>query len=103
MLLWCTGDVQLPGDGFDWDEANCNHVREAGVEPEEAEEALLDPQRVSRDVYTLHGEHRRGAIGATENGRLLFVVFTTRRGGVRIITARGATPTEKRRYRRRGK
>src|SRR5579884_54515 len=103
VLLWCTGDVPLLGDEFDWDEANCNHVREAGVEPEEAEEALLDPQWISRDVYNLHGEHRRGAIGATENGRLLFVVFTMRRGRVRVITARGATLAEKRRYRRRGK
>jgi len=51
VLLWCTGDVPLLGDEFDWDEANCNHVREAGVEPEEAEEALLDPNE-SRETST---------------------------------------------------
>jgi uncharacterized DUF497 family protein len=33
----------------------------------------------------------------------LFVVFTRRRGRVRAITARDATPEEKRRYRKRGK
>ena len=73
------------------------------MEPEEAEEALLDPQRISRDVYNLAGEHRRGAVGTSEGGRILFVVFTIRRGRVRIITARDATLVEKRRYRRRGK
>lgn len=73
------------------------------MEPEEAEEALLDPQRISRDVYNLAGEHRRGAVGTSEGGRILFVVFTMRRGRVRIITARDATLAEKRRYRRRGK
>jgi len=36
------------------------------VEPEEAEEALLDPQRISRDVYNIAGEHRRGAVGTSE-------------------------------------
>jgi uncharacterized DUF497 family protein len=104
VLLWCTEDDRLADDSnFDWDGANCNHVREAGVEPEEAEETLLDPRRIPRDVYNLAGEQRRGAVGATEGGRVLFVVFTSRRGRVRIITARDATPVEKRRYRQRGK
>ena len=73
------------------------------MEPEEAEEALLDPQRISRDVYNIAGEHRRGAVGRSVAGRILFVVFTIRRARVRIITARDATLVEKRRYRRRGK
>ncbi len=73
------------------------------MEPEEAEEALLDPQRISRDVHNIAGEHRRGAVGTSEAGRILFVVFTIRRGRVRIITARDATLVEKRRYRRRGR
>ena len=73
------------------------------MEPEEAEEALLDPRRISRDVYNIAGERRRGAVGTSEAGRILFVVFTSRRGRVRIITARDATLVEKRRYRRQGK
>jgi uncharacterized DUF497 family protein len=77
----------LEDDAFDWDVINRNHVRKAGVEPEEVEEALVDPQRVPRDVYNLAGEQRRGAIGAAESGRILLVVFTTRRGRVRVITA----------------
>jgi uncharacterized DUF497 family protein len=93
----------LDDDAFNWDDINRSHVRKAGVEPEEAEEALVDPQRVPRDVYNLAGEQRRGAIGAAESGRILLVIFATRRGRVRVITARDATTVEKRRYRRRGK
>jgi hypothetical protein len=43
------------------------------------------------------------ALGAREEGRVLFLIFTRRRGRVRAITARDATPEEKRRYRKRGK
>jgi hypothetical protein len=32
---------------FDWDEDNVSHVRGNGIEPHEAEEAVLDPGRVS--------------------------------------------------------
>lgn len=55
VLPWCTDGNVLPLDAeqFEWDDANRAHVREAGIEPEEAEEALLDPQRVTHDVYNL--------------------------------------------------
>jgi uncharacterized DUF497 family protein len=80
----------LDDDAFDWDDTNRNHVLDGGVEPEEAQEALLDPLRVSRDVYNAAGERRRGAIGAAENGRILLVVFSMRRPRARVITARDA-------------
>ena len=88
---------------FDWDDANCGRVREAGIDPTEAPEAVRDPARISRDVYNPAGELRSGAIGAAESGRVLFVVFTWRRGRTRVITARDVTTAEKRRYRRRGR
>ena len=44
------------------------------------------------------GERRWAVLGATEAGRILFVVFTQRSRLVRVITARDA---RKRRYRRR--
>jgi uncharacterized DUF497 family protein len=88
---------------FDWDGANCGHVGEAGVEPRESQEAVLDPQRIPRAVYNVGRELRRGIIGGAENGRVLFVVFTLRGRKTRVITARAATAMELRRYRRRGK
>jgi uncharacterized DUF497 family protein len=38
---------------FDWDEDNVSHVRGNGVEPHEAEEAVLDPGRVSAPAYNI--------------------------------------------------
>lgn len=88
---------------FQWNEANRRHVREAGVEPYEAEEVVLDLHRIGTSAYDVESERRWALLGATEEGRVLFVVFTRREGRIRIITARDAELAEKRRYRGRGK
>jgi uncharacterized protein len=85
---------------FDWDDANGDHVARHGVTTDEAEEALLDPRRVGMPVYHVAAERRSGALGATEDGRVLFVVFTRRGSRLRVITARDALAHERRRYRR---
>jgi uncharacterized DUF497 family protein len=85
---------------FDWDEANEEHIARHGVAPEEAEEALIDPRRLRMPAYDVEGEERRAVLGATEDGRVLFVVYTRRRGRLRVITARDAHPVQRRRYRR---
>jgi uncharacterized DUF497 family protein len=85
---------------FDWDEANTAHIARHGVRPEEA---LANPRRLVLRIRSQAGEERWAALGATEAGRILFVVFTRRRGKVQVITARDATLGEKRRYRKRGK
>lgn len=91
----------LGREGFDWDDNNIEHIARHGVEPWETEEALLDPDAIGIDAYNVRGETRWGAIGATDAGRVLAVVFTRRRGRVRPIMARAAEDKEKRRYRRR--
>jgi uncharacterized DUF497 family protein len=55
---------------FDWDSANISHMARHNVRPEE------------------------------NNWRILFIVFTRRNGLIRVVTARDATPKEKRRYQR---
>ena len=85
---------------FDWDRGNAGHIARHGVEPEEAEEALLDPRRIGLPAYSAPGERRFAALGATQTGRVLFVVFTRRGRTIRVISARDATPRERRRYRR---
>lgn len=85
---------------FDWNEANVSHISRHNVIPEEAEEALLDPRRIGIPAYQVATEQRWAVLGATENGRILFVVFTRREGLIRVVTARDATNKEKRRYRR---
>ncbi len=88
---------------FDWNDDNVDHVRVHGVEPDEAEEVLLDPHALGVGTYNARRESRQGALGSTGSGRILVVVFTVRHGRPRVITARDATLTEKRRYHRRGK
>jgi len=88
---------------FDWDEANLDHVGAHGISAEEAEDVLLDPRRIPAPAYNVSGEQRRAVLGATIEGRLLFVVFTHRDTLVRVVTARDVTTGERRRYERRGK
>jgi len=83
---------------FDWDNANLDHIGEHGVEPEEAEEAILDPMRVARTAYAVAGERRNALVGATQDGRRLSVVVTRRWGATRVVSARDATDAEKRIY-----
>ena len=69
----------------------------------EAEEALGDPHRRVQPAYDWRGQRRWAMLGATEAGRILFVVFTRRVRVIRVVTARLATERERRRYRRGGK
>lgn len=86
---------------FDWDDSNIEKIANHNVDPQEAEDALLDPRRLSTAARRVGGERRFAAIGSTEEGRMLLVVFTLRRGALRVITAHDASPRDKRRYRRR--
>lgn len=85
---------------LDWDAANEEHIARHGVAPEEAEEAMTDPRRLRVPAYDVEGERRRAVVGATEDGRVLFVVYTRRGDRLRVITARDAHPAQRRRYRR---
>lgn len=88
---------------FDWDEHNEEHVRNHNVEPGEAEQALADPDRMGAGAYRVAAERRWALLGATEAGRILFVVYTRRCRRLRVVTGREASDREKRRYRKRGK
>jgi uncharacterized DUF497 family protein len=61
---------------FDWDDANADHIARHDVRPKEAEEVLTDPRRVGMPAYNTPNETRWAMIGATLEGRLLFVIFT---------------------------
>jgi uncharacterized protein len=88
---------------FDWDEANSQHLLRHGIEPGEAEEALLDPAGIGSSAHRLRGERRWAVLAATESVRVLVVIYTRRGEVIRVITAIDADPAERRRYRRRGK
>ena len=84
---------------FEWDDGNLDPLRR-DITPAEVEEAVLDPRRRPASAYSTEGEERRALVGATEDGRVLYVVYTIRSGRVRVISARNATHSEHRQYRR---
>ena len=61
---------------------------------------LLDPEGFGTDAYDVPRERREALVGATGEGRILFVVYTIRGEKVRPVTARDASDVQKRRYRR---
>ena len=85
--------------GFDWDDDNLDHIARHQVEPEEAEEALSDPDLIVTDAYNTPTEQRAAVVGATEDGRILFVVYMVREARFRVVTARDANKSQKRAYR----
>jgi uncharacterized protein len=75
---------------FDWDKANSAHIARHDVTQEEAEEVFRDPQQITyQDVqHSTKNEQRAIIIGKTEQGRLLYQVFTIRKKKVRVISSR---------------
>lgn len=85
---------------FDWDDANTEHIARHAVAPEEAEGAVNDPNRVGAPAYRAqNGERRQAITGRTEDGRLT-VILTRRDDLMRVVTARDASESERRAYRR---
>ena len=85
---------------FDWDpnKAQANLWKHR-ISFEEAVTVFGDPNLIfTLDLEHSYGEEREWAIGETENGNILVVVFTMRKDDIRIISARPATQKEINRY-----
>jgi uncharacterized DUF497 family protein len=91
-LLGCTG--------FEWDDANSRKIWDKHhVTPSECEQVFFHrPLLVADDVKHSQKENRSYALGQTDDGRLLFVVFTVRRNLIRVITARDMSRKEREAY-----
>jgi uncharacterized DUF497 family protein len=78
--------------GFDWDEGNRRKYAKHGVSVSEIEHLFARPLMILPDPAHSEREERLRAIGRTETGRYVFLVFTVRkRGGadyIRPINAR---------------
>jgi uncharacterized DUF497 family protein len=72
-------------DGFDWDDANRDHIAEHGVSTEEAEEAYLG-ETLFLDSYAIDGELRFEELGETATGRILKFMTVERGNLIRILT-----------------
>ena len=82
---------------FDWDDANRKHIAKHGVAPEEAEDAILI-EPLDTDLQELGREHRVLCFGRTRSGRLLTVLYTERRGKIRVVTAYEMTKRQQQMY-----
>ena len=86
---------------FEWDEIkDRRNIAKHGVGFEEARRVFSDPHVIIRQDRVVEGEERWHAIGYVN--RVLLVVHTIREEGVgaviRIISARKATPAERKLY-----
>jgi len=84
-------------EGFEWDEANRQHVARHGISPEEAEEAVTTDS-LDVDVQQHESEPRVLCFGRTKSGRLLTVLYAERHGKVRVVTAYEMTKAQQRLY-----
>ena len=82
---------------FDWDDGNLRHIARHDITPAEAEEAvLIEP--LEADIQEHTHEQRVLCFGRTKAGRLLTVLYTIRRGKIRIVTAYEMTKPQQQMY-----
>jgi uncharacterized protein len=85
---------------FEWDAAKAReNLKKHGVAFEEALTVFADPfAHIFDDPDHSESEQRELIIGHSATRRLLVISFTERRPRTRIISARQATPNERRKY-----
>lgn len=83
---------------FERDSANQEaNSKKHGVDFRTAAKVFLDSYAIEFDDRDAAGELRFNAIGMVD-GRAVFVTYTMRGDAIRVISARGAEPHEKRKY-----
>lgn len=87
-------------EGFEWGAGNIDKNRKKhGVSNSECEEVFFNwPLLVAQDVKHSQSEQRYYALGQTDAGRRLFVVFTIRARKIRVISARDMSRRERDTY-----
>ena len=85
---------------FEWDERKAaRNLQKHGVSLEEAASAFGDPLSITiPDPEHSEAEERCVLLGMTERHRLVVVAHTEQADTVRLISARLATPAERRDY-----
>jgi uncharacterized DUF497 family protein len=93
-------DLLFDCTGFEWDEDNArkNWLKHR-VTPSECEQTFFNqPLVTGTDEKHSSVERRRYALGQTDAGRLLFIVFTIRNKLIRVISARDMSRKERKVY-----
>ena len=85
---------------FEWNPGKAaGNLAKHGVSFEEAATVFGDPLgRIVDDPRHSVDEPRQALLGRSERQRLLVVMFTVRGKAIRLISARRATPRERREY-----
>jgi len=85
---------------FEWDPKKAaTNLTKHGVHFDEASTVFADPLgRIVDDPRHSRGEDRSVLVGFSHGQRLLAVMFTERRGRIRIISARPVNQAERRTY-----
>ena len=76
---------------FDWDDPNQEHIAQHDIDPDEAEDAVLDEDAL--DFPTHRGpkwERRFGVLGKALSGRVLILISEERKNKFRVVTAQVA-------------
>jgi uncharacterized DUF497 family protein len=97
MVPWRTLQVGL---AFRWDRRKAaSNLEKHGVSFEEAASVFGDPLSLTiPDPGHSEDETRFVIVGESPRGRLLVVVHAEDQGTIRVISARAATPSERRSY-----
>jgi predicted DNA binding CopG/RHH family protein/uncharacterized DUF497 family protein len=87
------------GEGieFDWDDENTKHLAAHKVTRAEFEQ-VMNSEPMDLDCEVIDDEHRYRAVGLTDNGASLLVVYTIRNGKVRAVTAFRASASNRRSF-----
>ena len=82
-----------------WDHRKAEtNFKKHNIRFSDAETALYDPMALTLEDQNLSGEKRFVTVGLDAIGRILVVVYTYRQNSIRLISARKATPSERKQY-----
>ncbi len=82
-------------NGFDWDNGNTGHIKKHNVDTRECEEVFLNkPFILNNDETHSQIEKRFRVYGQTDQNRRLMLIFTIRKGKIRVISARDQNKKE---------
>ncbi len=92
-------EINQRAEQFNWDRFNIDKIKiRHNVQPFECEEVFFNELYVFPDERHSQAESRYYALGMTDSGRALFVVFTLRLNRIRVISARDASRAERKIY-----
>ncbi len=82
---------------WDPDKAEINFIKHK-IRFSDAETVLFDPFALTLEDQVVSSEQRFVTVGADTIGRIIAVVYSYRMDTIRLISARKATPNERKQY-----